>query len=51
VILFDGNDGQAAGFALLVHLALWATVTLAGVIAMVANPSLFRRSTSNEPVQ
>ena len=51
VILFDGGDGQAAGFALLVHLALWVTVTLAGVIGMVANPSLFRRPTSKELVQ
>lgn len=44
VILFGGNEAQAAGFALLTHLALWVPVTLAGVIGMVATPDLFRRS-------
>jgi len=48
VILLGGNEGQAAGFALLVHLTLWVTVTLAGVIGMVAYPVLFRRPTSND---
>lgn len=48
VILFGGTEPQAAGFALLAHLALWVPVTLAGVISMVANPVLFRRSYKTE---
>lgn len=48
VILFGGSEAQAAGFALLAHLALWVPVTLAGVVAMVANPVLFRRSPTRE---
>ncbi len=48
VILFGGNEALAAGFALLVHLALWVPVTLAGVISMVASPALFRRSSTRE---
>lgn len=48
VIQFGGSQAQAAGFALLVHLALWVSVTLAGVIGMVANPDLFRRPSAKE---
>jgi glycosyltransferase 2 family protein len=48
VILYGGNEGQAAGFALLAHLALWVPVTLAGVFSMVVSPDLFRRSSTRE---
>ncbi len=48
VILFGGSEAQAAGFALLTHLALWVPVTLAGVIGMVATPDLFRRPPAKE---
>lgn len=48
VILFGGNEVQAAGFALLTHLALWVPITLLGVIGMVANPGLFRRPSVEE---
>lgn len=51
VIVFDGSDVQAAGFAILVHLTLWVTVTLAGVIGMVAMPSLFKQATHSEHSQ
>ncbi|QYD67858.1 flippase-like domain-containing protein [Paraburkholderia edwinii] len=36
-----GTEGQAATFAVLAHLSLWLPTTIAGGIAILANPKLF----------
>lgn len=41
VSLVGGTAGQAAGFAVIVHLALWLPTTIAGLIAIWMDPKLF----------
>ena len=43
VDLLGGTQAQAASFALLVHLVLWGSTTVAGGIAMLVRPDLFRQ--------
>lgn len=42
VSLVGGAAGQAASYALIVHLALWLSTTIAGMIAIWTKPELFR---------
>lgn len=42
VSLLGNNPEQAASFAVLAHLGLWLPTTLAGAVAMLSNPRLFR---------
>ena len=42
VSLVGGTAGQAASYAVIVHLALWLPTTIAGVIAIWTDPELFR---------
>jgi uncharacterized protein (TIRG00374 family) len=42
--LLGATPEQSAGFAVLVHLAVWLPTTLAGAVAILAQPALFRRS-------
>ncbi|WP_434130433.1 lysylphosphatidylglycerol synthase transmembrane domain-containing protein [Methylocaldum sp. GT1BB] len=45
-----GSSTQAASFAVLAHFALWLPTTLAGAIAILASPSLFKgRKVASEP--
>ena len=39
--LLDASPADAAAFAVLVHLSLWASTTVAGAIAIWLNPQLF----------
>lgn len=41
--LLGASEAQAAGFALVTHLALWVPVTLAGIIGILLQPQLFSR--------
>lgn len=49
VTMFNGTPGQAASFAVLSHLALWLPTTLAGILAILFNPDLFRLLRENPP--
>ncbi len=42
ISLVGGTEAQAGSYAIIVHLALWVPTTLAGVVAIWANPTLFR---------
>jgi glycosyltransferase 2 family protein len=42
VTMLGGSSSQAAAFAVLVHLSLWLPTTVAGGIAILANPGLFK---------
>ncbi len=42
VSLVGGTAGQAASYAVIVHLALWLPTTIAGLIAIWTDPELFR---------
>jgi uncharacterized protein (TIRG00374 family) len=42
VTMLGGSSTQAASFAVLAHLGLWLPTTLAGGIAILANPGLFK---------
>jgi uncharacterized protein (TIRG00374 family) len=42
--MLGANASQAAVFSIVSHLALWLPTTLAGVVALLANPQLLRRS-------
>jgi len=42
VSMFGGTPGLAASFAVLSHLGLWLPTTIAGVLAILFNPDLFR---------
>ena len=42
VSLAGGTAGQAASYAVIVHLALWLPTTIVGVIAIWTDPELFR---------
>lgn len=42
ISLLGGAAGQAASFAVLSHLSLWLPTTLAGVIAILFTPELFK---------
>jgi hypothetical protein len=42
VSLVGGTAGQAASYAVIVHLALWLPTTIAGLIAVWTDPELFR---------
>lgn len=44
VSLVGGTAAQAGSFAVLCHLALWLPTTLAGAIAILLRPELFRRA-------
>jgi glycosyltransferase 2 family protein len=41
-VMLGGSPAQAASFALLAHLGLWLPTTLAGGIAILARPALFK---------
>jgi len=41
-IMFGAEPSQAASFALLAHLGLWLPTTVAGSIAILAKPALFK---------
>lgn len=49
VSLAGGLPAQAAGFAVLVHLALWLPTTLSGAIAICLSPELFRAAKKTAP--
>lgn len=42
VTMLGGSASQAASFAVLVHLGFWVPVTVAGGLAILANPRLFQ---------
>lgn len=42
IALLGGSNDQAASFAVLSHLGLWVPTTLAGAIAIVSTPRLFK---------
>lgn len=42
ISLLGGTNDQAASFAVLSHLGLWVPTTLAGVVAIAANPRMFK---------
>ena len=46
VTLAGGTEAQAGSYAVIVHMALWSGTTLAGAIALWAQPELFRRSSA-----
>lgn len=51
ISLLGGTNDQAASFAVLSHLGLWVPTTLAGVVAIAANPKMFkglRRKQAND---
>jgi uncharacterized protein (TIRG00374 family) len=41
-VMLGGSPAQAASFAVLAHLGLWLPTTLAGSIAILAKPALFK---------
>jgi uncharacterized protein (TIRG00374 family) len=49
VTMLGGSPGQAASFAVLAHLGVWLPTTLAGGIAILANPGLFKARASRGP--
>ncbi len=46
--MLGASEAQAAGFALVSHLALWVPVTLAGLVGILIQPQLFRQRTSTD---
>lgn len=44
IVMIGGDSTQAAGFALVSHLALWLPVTIGGMVAIALTPRLFLRS-------
>lgn len=44
VSLVGGTAGQAASYAVIVHLALWLPTTIGGVLAIWTDPELFRKA-------
>ncbi|WP_083447171.1 lysylphosphatidylglycerol synthase transmembrane domain-containing protein [Azoarcus sp. CIB] len=42
ISMVGGSSAQAASFAVLSHLGLWLPTTLAGAVAIAANPNMFR---------
>lgn len=42
ISLIGGTAGQAASYAVIVHLALWLPTTISGMIAIWKNPELFK---------
>ena len=46
ISLVGGTAAQAGSYAVIVHLALWLTTTVAGAIAIWARPDLFRAAKS-----
>ncbi|MGJ7508095.1 lysylphosphatidylglycerol synthase transmembrane domain-containing protein [Variovorax sp. GT1P44] len=54
ISLLGGTSEQAASFAVLSHLGLWAPTTLAGAIAIARNPQMFRglrRDQTHQPIE
>jgi uncharacterized protein (TIRG00374 family) len=48
-MMLGSSSAQAASFAVLAHLGLWLTTTLAGTIAILLKPALFRGSVAQAP--
>ncbi|SOE69828.1 hypothetical protein SAMN05414139_03622 [Burkholderia sp. D7] len=48
-VMLGGTAAQAASFAVLAHLGLWLPTTLAGGIAILAKPALFKGRASTLP--
>lgn len=48
-LMLGGSSVQAASFALLAHLGLWLPTTLAGSIAILVRPALFKGRNSQLP--
>lgn len=48
-LMLGGTPAQAASFALLAHLGLWLPTTLAGAVAILARPDLFRAGARSAP--
>jgi hypothetical protein len=46
VVLLGCTPSQGASFAIVVHLGIWLPTTLVGGIALLRNPSLFKKATS-----
>ena len=46
ISLVGGTSSQAGSYAIIVHLALWASTTLAGAIAIWLRPNLFSTAKS-----
>lgn len=42
ITMLDGSPGEAASFAVLAHLGVWLPTTLAGGIAILSHPGLFK---------
>ena len=43
IVILGGEEILAAAFALIAHLCVWVPTTLLGIIAMLVNPTLFKR--------
>ncbi|GAB2921235.1 lysylphosphatidylglycerol synthase transmembrane domain-containing protein [Paraburkholderia jirisanensis] len=48
-VMLGGSAAEAASFAVLAHLGLWLPTTLAGSIAILAKPALFKGRASTQP--
>ncbi|CAN7246459.1 flippase-like domain-containing protein [Trinickia sp. LjRoot230] len=48
-VMLGGSSAQAASFAVLAHLGLWLPTTLAGSIAILAKPALFKGRSAVHP--
>jgi hypothetical protein len=46
--MLGGSSAQAASFAVLAHLGVWLPTTLAGGIAILVNPGLFKARESGK---
>lgn len=45
VTLIGGTSAQAGSYAVIVHLALWLPTTIAGALAILSRPALFKAAT------